>query len=220
MTDVELTLVELEPCVAKSTYTLIYEPSYPPTTKEAFQKHCEVKYEAFKCVKELLKKGKYLPLIKRGITGYVQARARFTKKYCTNIESKETQALINDFKCIIENREKEYRQLDLDVVKEMSELRQASGLGDKELKYICCSIMKYRRSLTSSLGPQCAASKTRIEELATSIVPDNINIICDDDEKHLEECNRLPVLEKLEGKPKYSAIVIILYLVATFGDRV
>lgn len=143
-TSVRQKLANIDNCMIQSVYSFEYPSSYPPTTVEALRTSCKQQTEGLRCIRE---KAKLTPaIIKRGLTTFVQTRQRYHKKYCTNANSNTSKKMVKDLKCIMDRKLDKYRQIDGEFANTLDELvRRNYNDSAIELKYLCCSFLKYRR---------------------------------------------------------------------------
>lgn len=208
----------MEPCVLKTSTSFLYPVAYPPVNMEQMQADCKEKSEAIQCIKDQSKHRPLSPLIKRGLTTFAQARAKFVKKYCTNLSSSQTKKFVSDTKCIMEKKFKAFEKTDTEFSSDLLTIARAKGLGDMELKYFCCAFYKFTRSQVNNIQPECPDSKKTVEELYSF----DINLLCEDEEKLADKCPKLAPIEKrhkFERKPGTGPEVMGLLIVATLGEE-
>lgn len=130
--------------MVQSVYSFLYPSSYPPTTIDGLRNACKTQTDGFKCVRD---KSKTAPaILKRGLLTFVQTRQRYHKKYCTNVNSELSKQFVNDLKCIMEKKAALYKSIDIEFANSLLEIRKRDyNDSAAELKYLCCSIINYRR---------------------------------------------------------------------------
>lgn len=137
-------LKSLDDCMLQSVFSFIYSSSSPPTTIDGLRNSCRSQTEGFKCVRD---RSKNAPaILKRGLLTFVQNRQRYHKKYCTNVNSELSKQFVRDLKCIMDKKLPTYKSIDTEFANSLLEIRKRNyNDSAQELKYLCCSIINYRR---------------------------------------------------------------------------
>lgn len=79
------------------------------------------------------------------------------------------------------------------------------------------------QAIIDSVAPECLSSKAQVEEMIMSIIPNDINLICEDEEKlSTKVCPNLEpvkIPKKFDERTGSSPSATVLYLVATLGEK-
>lgn len=210
-------------CVTRATFSFAFPSSMPPRDEAEFRTLCRSQADAFKCVKEKTKGG--VPIIRRGLVSYVGNRAKHHKRYCTNLASEPSRKFLEASRCLRDKRFPAYKASDVEFVELLKEIARRNYTDATiELKRICCAILNFRKSLIDDMGAECAQHKPIIEELAYQVVSDDINLVCEEEDKLVKTCAKLEPLQfkrqqpNAKPDPRTSAPTLALYLVATLGE--
>lgn len=212
----------VEGCIVEASDSFLYEKSYPPTTTEQLNASCKRKTEAFKCIKDKLKSG--VPgLAKRGLLSYVQGRQKYQKKYCTDVNSEQSKTYLRDMSCLMKHKFQRFKELDnLLCTKAMAIEKRNYNDSAPELKQICCALYTHKRNMLASIGPECAASREKIEELVLETVTEDLSLVCDDEEKMITKVcptiDKLDLSKRFDPKTDANSAGTFIYLVTTLGE--
>lgn len=116
--------------------------------------------DGFKCVRERSRGA--LPILRRGLVTFIQGRQRFHRKYCTDPNSEASQNFVKDFRCIMDKKLKVYNQIDSDFSNTLNEIYKKNfNDSKKELGYLCCALVNYRKVSNINIQSSSSASKFR-----------------------------------------------------------
>lgn len=194
----------------------------PPKSEAELKALCKSQADGFKCIKERTKGGP--GPIRRGLVGYVTGRMKHHKKYCSDTSSQRSREFVAATKCLLERRLTHFRNNDLELLQVFEEVaRRNYNDSAAELKRICCSFHTFRRNFLEATGQECAAHKLMVEELADTIVSEQLNLVCDDEEKLSKICPKLEPLQfkrvsNFEPGSRLPFSVLAIYLIATLGE--
>lgn len=218
--DIYENLKKFDDCIIKASFSNLHPANYPPTTTESLNKLCKVQADAIKCIKEK-SKGTH-SMVRRGMVAYVASRQKHQKKYCTNPNSEQSKKFVADMKCIREVNFESRRKLESDVALKIEQLAK-KDLRDPalELRYLCCAVRDIKKGLLDGARRDCPRSMETYEEMISNVYPEEINLVCDDEEKLDKACSTLEPL-KISGefvpRPGNSPSVLALFIVSTLGE--
>lgn len=217
-------LKSVDPCVTQSVYSYIYPQSRPPTSVSQLVSICKAQSEAYKCLRE---RSRVAPaLIKRGLASLVATRQRHSKKYCTNPAGELSKKFLDANRCVSEKKPLAYEEIDSRFAHTLIAIKAANfNSSAVELNQLCCAVYSWRKNLLAQTELDCPKHKEIIEEMLSSIVSSEINLICEDEEKlSVKVCPKLEPLQKIKkGKfpieSESSPSINVLYLIATLGEQ-
>lgn len=161
--------------------------------------------------------------MKRGVLAFIQGRQRQYRKYCTNLKSEVSKKYVEDMKCITEKKFDTFNKVEASLgSRALAILNKNYTDSGVELKQICCTLYTHKKNMLSAFGSECPKSKDTMEEYVGQQVTQDIEIICEDEEKTLTKT--CPTLEKLSFSNVYdidknpNSAGLFLYLVATLGE--
>lgn len=208
-------------CILRSIGSFLHEASYPSTSTEMLRERCKVHTNAIRCLRD--KNKSTTGLLRRGVSGMQTGAQRWNKKYCTNVDSGVSKQLVRDNACIIEKKDKQARALELNMASQFQTILERNYNDSAiELKLFCCTLLTHRKNLIDLVSEKdCGASAKRtMTEFAQLAVPQESNILCDDDMLQkvcpkVEEVKPTRILNKDELK---QSAANGLYLVLTLGE--
>jgi len=122
---------------------------YPPTTMDQLEESCKSQAQGLKCIKEKIKTAP--ALVKSGLATFVLGRQRHFKKICTDLNSDKSQQFVKELRCIMDKKLTNYSKLDIDMANTIVELvKKNFDDAAKELKYLCCAAIKFRKVSSST----------------------------------------------------------------------
>lgn len=210
-----------EDCIIDSTNSFLYERSYPTNSTERLAAFCKQQTEGLKCIKEKAKGGN-LGIVKRGLLSFVATKQRSHKKYCTNLNSEASKSYVNAMQCVMK-KFPQFRDLDATLTNNAIEIERRNYTDSAiELKQICCSLYTHKKNMHDIIGNDCKEHRAKVDEFLGEFVPEDLNVICEDEEKMLTKI--CPNIEKINTTTKYdpksgsNASGLWIYLIATLGE--
>lgn len=215
----------MDSCFKTAAPTFLYPPhSNLPTSTEELDRTCKEQARSLKCLKDKSRVAPYL--IKRGVGSFVTSRQRHSKKYCANVNSELSRKYVKDLKCVMDKRVDVYRKTDIkfaNTFKAMMEQRGQFKDTATELKLLCCAMIGYKKKMIENVGSECESSRATMEELYSTIVTSDMDLVCEDEDKLLTKvCPNLPPLANVSTmfveSPGNGPSTLGIYLFATLGD--
>lgn len=162
-------------------------------------------------------------IIKRGLSGFLSAKSRMNKKYCTNMNSDLSKRYVSDMKCLLEKKADDFIRLETILASKIDAILERNyNDSAAELKQICCALYTIKRDMHKlNIEKACPDAKITSDEYINEHVRDDVSLICEDEDKLMTKI--CPKIDKLDlktpvlGKGLNSAGLII-YLIATLGD--
>lgn len=139
------------------------------------------------------------------------------------MDSEQSQAYLRDMSCLMKHKLNRFKELD-SLLCTKAEAIERRNYNDSapELKQICCALYTHKRNMLASIGPECAASREKIEELVLETVTEDLSLVCDDEDKMITKVcpniDKLDLSKKFDPKTSSNSAGLFIYLITTLGE--
>ena len=193
----------IDECSFQQGYSFNKKEFAYPTNHSHLMSSCRRQSDGFKCLKAYAKC--LPPLSRQVLTALVQSRQKFNKKICTEKPGEWSNKMLEADRCILGHKDLLEKGMQVEIhniaVPEAI-LNSKIETTEERLKYSCCSVASSRREFIDISSPHCKQHLPIATELVDSFLAETTSIICPDNEKQRNECDKLPKLPISRAKSR------------------